>query len=185
MLRAIESPEQRSYHNFVKTKGMNKKYKDIDAAFRSMQRSVTRLSSSRQNDSNNCVKLVVEGPSFAYNQILRLAGLITEVSYFEKDRAATVAESFDPAISRSIPKAPAEGLLLADQRFNAGLLVIDESAQRAIEQFKSDLGAELSQSCLMPALRHLVYLELHRDNFDKTQALNFFKRHAEWHSKAV
>ena len=46
------------------------------------------------------LKLTVEGPSFAYNQILRMVGLISELSVLEKPYKETIDKVFDSTVEK-------------------------------------------------------------------------------------
>ena len=111
----LENKRPRSFHNFIRSKGMNRKYASSEQAFNSMQRTVNRLQIIPEPTNESFFRLEIEGPSFAYNQILRLMGLLIEISTLEKDAAETVARCFDPNYTRQIVKAPPEGLILTNQ----------------------------------------------------------------------
>ena len=111
LLDTIKSEEPKSYHNFIRTKGMNKVYKTKEGAFESMQRTIPKLEVVDSDPRN--VEIAIHGPSFAYNQILRVIGLLSEISFFEKDES-NIEQCFDPDTSKIILKAPSGGLILTD-----------------------------------------------------------------------
>ena len=89
----FESNEKRSYHTFIRTRGMTKRYQTSEDAFSSMQRSITGIKLSR--DAQNQLELEIKGPSFAYNQILRVVGLISEICVLDRPDSI-IAECFSP-----------------------------------------------------------------------------------------
>lgn len=78
---------------------MNRKYKTREDALDSMNRSITKVG-LEQSSHPQMLKLTVEGPSFAYNQILRMVGLISELSVLEKPFKETIDKVFDSGVEK-------------------------------------------------------------------------------------
>lgn len=86
----------------------------MEDAFASMQRTIQVLRVIKH--SADGVQFEIKGPSFAYNQILRIMGLFSEVSILEKS-SDVISQCFDKSQQKVILKAPAEGLILTEQLF--------------------------------------------------------------------
>ena len=75
---------------------------------------MTRL--AMVGDAGRFVDIAIEGPSFGYNQILRVMGLVSEIAVLERPDDL-IEKCFDTAISKTVLQMPSQGLILRDQVF--------------------------------------------------------------------
>ena len=66
LLQMFESSEPKSYHTFIRSKGMSRRYNSSADAFSSMERTIDSLKIVSDDTSKN-ISFEITGHSFAYN----------------------------------------------------------------------------------------------------------------------